>query len=76
MESYIIRIYRRDERNRSPSRGVVETVDTAEQESFGTMQELWRILSGKRRRRTGSTGKGQGNRKADLPGNPTRGEQS
>jgi hypothetical protein len=52
VDSYIVRVYRRDGTDRSPSRGVVEKVGAAGQEAFGTMQELWNILSGRRKRRT------------------------
>ena len=45
MESYVIRIYRRDKQGVSPIRGVVEEVGTVGQEAFGTKEELWNILS-------------------------------
>lgn len=45
MESYIVRIYRRDERGGAPVRGMIETVDARNQEVFGTKEELWEILS-------------------------------
>ncbi len=51
MDSYIVRIYRRDERGTSPVRGVVEKVGGAEQVSFGTKEELWQLLSCIKQRR-------------------------
>lgn len=45
MESYIVRIYRRDEQDGAPVRGMIETVDARDQEVFGTKEELWEILS-------------------------------
>lgn len=51
MESYIVRIYRRDEQDVHPVRGVVEQVGVVDQDAFGTMQELWNILSVTKRRR-------------------------
>lgn len=46
MDSYIVRVYRRDEEDHSPSRGVVEQIGAVRQEVFSTMEELWEILSG------------------------------
>ncbi len=46
MESYIVRIYRRDGRCSSPVRGLVEKVGAVGQDAFGTKEELWDILSG------------------------------
>ncbi len=51
MESYIVRVYRRDEQGTHPVRGVVEQVGAEDQDTFGTMQELWNILSLTKRRR-------------------------
>ena len=47
MESYIVRVYRRDEMTETsvPLRGIVERVGTVGQEAFGTKEELWNILS-------------------------------
>lgn len=47
MESYIVRIYRRDEHTNeaSPTRGTVEKVGAVGQNAFGTKEELWNILS-------------------------------
>ncbi|MFQ5660984.1 MAG: hypothetical protein ACE5GZ_11195 [Gammaproteobacteria bacterium] len=51
MESYIVRIHRRDEQDVHPVRGIVEQVGAEDQDAFGTMQELWNILSVTKRRR-------------------------
>ena len=45
MESYIVRIYRREEQDNSPIRGLVEKVGAVGQDAFGTKEELWNILS-------------------------------
>ena len=47
MESYIVRIYRREQqvKNASPTRGTVEKVGAVGQDAFGTKEELWNILS-------------------------------
>lgn len=47
MDSYIVRIYRRDEQTKdaSPTRGTVEKVGAVGQDAFGTKEELWNILS-------------------------------
>ena len=45
MESYIVRIYRRDERGETPVRGLIEKVGAVGQDAFGTKEELWNILS-------------------------------
>ena len=62
MESYIIRIYRRDEQGNSPLRGLVEMVGAVGQDAFGTKEELWNILSyakkpGRRGRKPGLQGR-------------------
>ncbi len=49
MESYIVRIYRRDEQGDAPVRGMIETVGAVDQEVFGTKEELWNILSTKQK---------------------------
>jgi len=64
MESYIVRIYRREEQGNSPIRGLVEKVGAVGQDAFGTMEELWNILSfakkpGRRGRKPGSEGHSQ-----------------
>ncbi len=59
MDSYIVRIYRRDDDKSSPSRGIVEKVGDVGQETFGTMEELWKILSIKRRKFKGRNDKKQ-----------------
>ena len=45
MESYIVRIYRREDQGNSPVSGLVEKVGAVGQEAFGTKEELWNILS-------------------------------
>jgi len=47
MESYIVRVYRRDEQAEEavPVRGIVEKVGAVGQDAFGTKEELWSILS-------------------------------
>ncbi len=47
MESYIVRVYRRDEQadEAAPVRGTVEKVGAVGQDAFGTKEELWNILS-------------------------------
>jgi hypothetical protein len=45
MESYIVRIYRREEQGDSTVRGLVEKVGAVSQDAFGTKEELWNILS-------------------------------
>jgi hypothetical protein len=45
MESYIVRIYRREVQGNSPVSGLVEKVGATGQEVFGTKEELWNILS-------------------------------
>ena len=45
MESYIVRVYRREEQGNSPVRGVVEKVDAVGQDAFGTKEELWKLLT-------------------------------
>ena len=62
MESYIVRIYRRDEDESHLMRGVIEEVGIDEQNSFGTKEELWNILSiakkpGRRRKTPVSKGR-------------------
>ena len=64
MESYIVRIYRREEQDNSPIRGLVEKVGAVGQDAFGTMEELWNILSfvkrpGRREKKPGLRGYSQ-----------------
>ncbi|MBI4006381.1 MAG: hypothetical protein HY356_06895, partial [Gammaproteobacteria bacterium] len=61
MESYIVRIYRREEQGNSPLRGLVEKVGAVGQDAFGTKEELWDILSyGERPKRSGGKPASQG----------------
>ena len=59
MESYVVRIYRRDEDDVYPVRGIVERVGAEDQDAFGTKEELWEILSvtkrGKKSKKTDSS---------------------
>ena len=68
MESYIIRIYRRDEQGNSPLRGLVEMVGAVGQDAFGTKEELWNILSFVKR-------PGSREKKPGLPGNSQKNKQ-
>ncbi len=45
MESYIVRIYRRDDKHPDKIAGLVVFAGSQEQKSFGNYQELWDILS-------------------------------
>ena len=51
-DNYIVRVYRRM-RNGEHMAGIVEEVGKARTRSFATLDELWAILSGKRRRQPG-----------------------
>jgi hypothetical protein len=44
MDYYIVRIYRRDERNEQNMVGLVETVGLDGKSVFKNQDELWRIL--------------------------------
>jgi len=44
-DSYVIRVYRREESDTSQMVGLVETVGNEEQKPFATIEELWKILS-------------------------------
>jgi len=44
VESYIVRVYRREEQGNSPVRGVIEKVGAVGQDAFGTKEELWKLL--------------------------------
>ena len=46
MESFIVRIYRREAKHRARLVGVVEKVGTANRKVFRTIQELWTVLAG------------------------------
>jgi hypothetical protein len=61
MESYIIRIYRRDAREQLLLDGVVETVPQGTQAAFHDMSTLWQILAtppsrARRREKISATG--------------------
>jgi len=44
-DSYVVRVYRREETDTSRLVGLVETVGNDEQKPFATIDELWKILS-------------------------------
>ncbi|MBI2089679.1 MAG: hypothetical protein HYT78_13235 [Deltaproteobacteria bacterium] len=46
MESFIVRIYRREAKQKLI--GVVEKVGTANRKVFRTIQELWTVLAGRK----------------------------
>jgi hypothetical protein len=48
IESYIVRIYRRRSGRRRVLIGVVEQVGRDRRSAFGSLDELWRILTGSR----------------------------
>lgn len=60
MDSYIVRIYRRDQQKSSRLVGTVEQVGAKGQKAFHGMDELCTILSKQRRRRRG------GKRETDI----------
>lgn len=44
IDTYIVRIYRRDESDREKTTGLVEIVGTDKKEPFRSREELWKIL--------------------------------
>jgi len=44
-DSYVIRVYRREESDTSQMVGLVETVGNEEKKPFTSYEELWKILS-------------------------------
>jgi len=44
-DSYVIRVYRREETDRAQMVGLVETVGNEEKIPFSSYEELWKILS-------------------------------
>jgi hypothetical protein len=44
-DSYVIRVYRREETDTSQMVGLVETVGNEEHKPFASVEELWKILS-------------------------------
>lgn len=44
MDSYVVRIYRRDNKDRKQLVGLVEIISTQEQKPFRTVDELFGIL--------------------------------
>ena len=51
MENYIVRIYRRDEKDGHKIAGMVEIVEADDKKSFASFEELRRILNLPRKRR-------------------------
>ena len=59
MDSYLIRIYRRDKENPEDIVGIIEEIGTEEQHSFKNLSELNSIITKqKRRKRKRVTGTG------------------
>jgi hypothetical protein len=60
MESYVVRVYRRDEKNSENLAGLVELIDRKEEKPFVSFAELWMILSspGKNAERSSEISKG------------------
>ena len=50
MDSYIVRIYRRDRTRQKELVGIVEKVGAADKRVFSDREELWRILTARKRR--------------------------
>ena len=63
MDSYLIRIYRRDKENPEAIVGIIEEIGTGEKQSFKNLSELNSIITKpKRRKRNRATMKRQGNK--------------
>lgn len=45
IDTYIVRIYRRDETDREKTTGLVEIVGSDKKEQFRNREELWNILA-------------------------------
>jgi hypothetical protein len=45
MESYVVRVYRRDAKDSEKLAGLVELTDREEEKPFVSFAELWKILS-------------------------------
>jgi hypothetical protein len=54
MESYVVRVYRRDAKDSEKFAGLVELTDREEEKPFVSIAELWKILSSPREVTTGS----------------------
>jgi len=50
-DSYVIRVYRREETGTGQLVGLVETVGNEEQKPFATIEELWNILGAEKKTR-------------------------
>ena len=63
MDSYLIRIYRRDKENPEAIVGIIEEIGAEKKQSFGNLSELATIITKpKRGKRNRATGKRQGNK--------------
>ena len=51
MESYIVRVYRRNDSDPNYLLGIVENVQDGRHQRFSSMQELWEILAAGNTRR-------------------------
>ena len=51
MDSYLIRIYRRDKNNPEAIIGIIEEIGTDKKDSFGNLSELSTIISKRKRRK-------------------------
>jgi len=60
LESYIIRIYRRENSNPSVVAGIVEIVEVQKKRTFSSFDELWRIMN------PGSSNEGGGQREKEI----------
>ena len=49
MDSYMVRIYRKEEDNPRTLVGIVQKVGVGEKKIFSTLDELWSILNSKQR---------------------------
>jgi hypothetical protein len=52
VESYVVRIYRRNHSDPQHLIGIVEIVEDGRQQRFSTMQQLWEILAARGPKRT------------------------
>ncbi len=60
IETYIVRIYRRNRDDTRKIAGLVETVGKDEKKSFTSQEELWRILNLGKKEMKQNTGKRKG----------------
>lgn len=63
MDSYLIRIYRREKDNSEGIVGIIEEIGAEKKQSFGNLSEMTTIITKpKRGKRNRATGKRQGNK--------------